>query len=254
MCARTRIRAGGLVTLPLMNQLSIKEVAFEAAWRYWGLRRELLAVMIVPIAAFLAIRIGSSVLDTRDFVPGTVYVVCYVLVSALAAISCHRVLLLGPVSVPKFGIGHLGRRELSFIGAMLFLGIVGGIVGLFSELLLKEITGIDDWSSGGWYLGLRTIAALPTSYLFARLAMMLPSIAIETHLSVPEAWRLSSGNGWRLVLLIVFLPWVVRQLEWNIAVGIPVNTAASIANTTLYALFLPLEIALLSVSYRHLIK
>jgi hypothetical protein len=236
-----------------MKQLSIKEVAFEAVWRYWGLRRELLSVMLIPIAGFLAIDIGASVLDLSGTPGRYLHWASYLVVSALAAISCHRVLLLGPVSVPKFGVGHLGIRELRFIAATLFLGFLFGLVRLFSETIIRQITGP---LHGARYLGylVEIIVALPPSYLFARLAFMLPSIAIETHLGVPGAWQLSNRNGWRLVLLIIFMPWLVRLLQWNIGTVIPDQTMRTVATTTLYALFLPLEIALLSVSYRHLIK
>jgi hypothetical protein len=236
-----------------MKQLSIKEVAFEAAWGYWGLRRELLSVMIIPLAAFLAIDIAATRLDLTGTVARWAYFGCYVVVSALAAISCHRVLLLGPVSVPKFGVGHLGIRELSFIAAMLFLGFLFGIVQLFSDLIITQVTGpLRTAEHVGYAIGI--IVALPSCYLFARLAFMLPSIAIESRAPLPEVWQLSSRNGWRLVLLLVFMPWLMKLLQWNIAQTIPDNTIATVANTTLYALFLPLEIALLSVSYRHLIK
>lgn len=236
-----------------MKQLSIKDVAFEAVWRYWGLRRELLSVMIVPIAGFLAIDLGASMLDMRSSAAARyAHWAVYVVVSTLAAISCHRVLLLGPVSVPKFGVGHLGTRELRFIAATLFLGFVFTVARLLSDLLMREITGpIGDLQYR--YL-VETLVALPGSYLFARLVFMLPSIAVETRTGIPGAWQLSGGNGWRLVLIVIFLPWVVRLLQWNIASVISDGTVRTIANTLLYGLFLPLEIALLSVSYRHLIK
>jgi hypothetical protein len=237
-----------------MKQLSIKEVASEAAWRYWGLRRELLSVMIIPIAGFLAIDIGASVLDMNGTVALWGYRACYLIVSTAAAISCHRLLLLGPVSVPKFGIGHLGMRELRFIAAMLFLCLIPSLLQPFTDLLLTSITGIGDSKGERRSLILTIVSWLPSSYLFARLAFMLPSIAIETRARIPEAWQLSSGNGWRLVLLIVLMPWLVRLLHWNLTTAIPDDTVGTIANTTLYALFLPLEIALLSVSYRHLVK
>jgi hypothetical protein len=236
-----------------MKQLSINEVAFEAVWRYWGLRRELLSVMIIPIAGFLAIDIGASLLDANSTPGRYLHWASYLVISALAAISCHRVMLLGPVSVPKFGVGHLGMRELKFIAAMLFLGFIFGLVRLFSDLLVTQISGSLRNAQYAGYL-LEIVVALPASYLFARLAFMLPSIAIETHVGMPGAWQLSNGNGWRLVLLIVFMPWLVRLLQWNIATAIADETVRTVATATLYALFLPLEVALLSVSYRNLVK
>jgi hypothetical protein len=237
-----------------MQQLVIKEVAFEAAWRYWGLRRELLAVMIIPIAAFVAIDVGALVLDMKGTVAQYAHWACYLVVSALAAISCHRVLLLGPVSVPKFGVGQLGTRELRFIAALLFLCLIPRILQPLTDLVLTSTTGIGDSEGERRSLILTIISWLPGSYFFARLAFMLPSIAVDARVRLTEAWHLSSANGWRLTLLIVLIPWLMRLLEWATTALIADYTGRTIAISTLYGLFLPLEIALLSVSYRHLIK
>lgn len=237
-----------------MKQLVIKEVAFEAAWRYWGLRRELLSVMIVPIAAFVAIDVGSLVLDMNGTIARYAHWACYIVASALAAISCHRVLLLGPVSVPRFGVGQLGMRELRFIAALLFLGLILSLLQPFIDLVLRSITGIGDSEGERRSLILTIISWLPGSYFFARLAFMLPSIAVDARVRLPEAWHLSSANGWRLMLLIVLIPWLMRLFEWAITAVITDHTVRTIAISMLYGLFLPLEIALLSVSYRHLIK
>lgn len=237
-----------------MKQLVIKEVAFEAAWQYWGLRRELLSVMIIPIAAFIAIDVGSLALDMNGTVARYAHWACYIVVSALAAVSCHRVLLLGPVSVPKFGVGQLGMRELRFIATLLFLCLILSILNPFTDLALRSITGIGDSEGERRSLILTIVAWLPGSYLFARLAFMLPSIAVDARVRLPEAWQLSSANGWRLTLLIVLMPWLMRLLEWAITGAISDDTARTIAVSTLYGVFLPLEIALLSVSYRHLIE
>lgn len=254
MCGRTRIGARPVVTLPLMKRLSIKEVAFEAAWKCWGLRRELLSVMIIPIAALLAIGIGAATLDMTGIVAGYVHLACYFVVSSLAAISCHRVLLLGPVSVPKFGVGQLGARELTFIATLLFMCFGLGLLQFIGDAATRSLSGIGDDEGERRSFTLYILGSLPAWYLFSRLALMLPSIAIETRVRIAEAWQLSRGNGARLVILIVFLPWLVRWLEWGIAMVVPGDAAQSIASTTLYAVFLPLEIALLSVSYRRLIE
>jgi hypothetical protein len=236
-----------------MKQLSIKEVASEAVWRYWGLRRELLSVMIIPLAGFLAIEISAAMLDTYGTVARWSFWALCTMVSALAAISCHRVLLLGPVSVPKFGIDQLGMRELRFIAAMLFFSFIF-MLALPADQALRSITGIGDSEGERRSLILLIISWLPSCYVFARLAFMLPSIAVDTRVRMREAWQLCNGNGWRLMLLVVFMPWLVRVLHWNIPSAIPDETVRAIANATLYAVFLPLEVALLSVSYRHLIE
>lgn len=237
-----------------MKRLSIRDVAFEAAWKYWGLRRELFSVMILPIAAFVAMSIGASTLHLGGQVALYAYLACYFIAGALAAISCHRVLLLGPVSVPKFGVGRLGKRELSFIAALLFLCVGVGILQQLGDTFMRSLTGIGDAEGERRSFILYTLSSLPAWYLFARLALMLPSIAIETRLRIPQAWQLSSGNGWRLIVLIVLLPWLMRLLEWGIATELPGKAASTIAYSALYAVLLPLEIALLSVSYRHLVE
>jgi len=233
-------------------RLPIRDVAGEAAWSYWSLWRELLSVMIIPFAGFLAVNIGASLLGTDSTVASWIYWACYVIVGAVAAVSCHRVLLLGPVSVPKFGVNHLGARERTFIAAALFVGFVAGLLKLSSDFALTSLLGLIDPENAPRYLTVKVVASLCAAYLFARLALMLPAIAIDRRVGLRETWQLSNGNGWRLTLLIVLLPWLVKVLAWFLATIMSGGIASIIVNTTLYSLFLPLEIALLSVSYRRL--
>jgi hypothetical protein len=82
---------------------------------------------------------------------------------------------------------------------------------------------------------------------------MLPSIAVERPIPIRQSWQLSKGNGWRLALLTVFLPWLGPLTECSLATPLS-GEAAAVVSITLYAVFVPLEIALLWVSCRHLIE
>ena len=49
-------------------------------------------------------------------------------------------------------------------------------------------------------------------YVFSRLVPMLPATAIDYDPDIYWAWDVSSGNGWRLVLIICALPFLTGAL------------------------------------------
>ena len=100
---------------------------------------------------------------------------------------------------------------------------------------------------------LEFLASLPALYLVARLSLVFPATAIDRPASLRWAWRTSRGNGWRLVVVVTVLPWLVSHL-----VGLLYRDEATAAEVVLLtvtgtALF-ALEIAALSVAYRELVR
>jgi hypothetical protein len=104
-----------------------------------------------------------------------------------------------------------------------------------------------------WSPVLEFLASLPALYLVARLSLVFPATAIDRHVGLRWAWRMSRGNGWRLVVVVTVLPWLVSHL-----VGLLYRDEATAAEIVLLtvigtALF-ALEIAALSVAYRELVR
>ena len=63
---------------------------------------------------------------------------------------------------------------------------------------------------------------LVVGWVYAKFSMLFPSTAADAHMKLGEGWRLSVGNGWRLLWIIVFVALPVGIVTW------PVNFAVSV--------------------------
>ena len=89
---------------------------------------------------------------------------------------------------------------------------------------------------------------LPFIYLLSRFALMFPAIAINAGNRSPAiAWRLSQGNGWRLLILIGLLPALTDLM--NIALQEFSGLAVQALQVVVWAICGVLEVAILSLSY-----
>ena len=86
-----------------------------------------------------------------------------------------------------------GRRQtrflLLFIGIgviIVLLGLIGGSIGI---LILDPII-------------LTLLLNIGIAFVWARLAMLFPSTAVDQRMSFGECWMFTRGNGWRLFLVI----------------------------------------------------
>ena len=95
--------------------------------------------------------------------------------------------------------------------------------------------------------------ALFLSYIYVRLAMVLPATAVEDGTSFERAWLLTSGNGFRIIFVIVLstLPVLVAAVAlMYILIGGFLGVFAAILARHAIPL---VAICALSVSYRELI-
>ena len=76
------------------------------------------------------------------------------------------------------------------------------VLSIFFDLsdkeMVKEIIPIINYAS-------MTLAI----YFLARCSLVFPATAIDRSVGLKWSWRLSAGNGWRLVIIAGALPWVL---------------------------------------------
>jgi len=233
--------------------LPLLHVAIEAAWRCWRLRRELLWVLVLPVASIVTLNLWRSSRDT-PWIMGVALMLADVVVLGFAAASCLRVILLGPRSVPRLGVN--GRQMREWICVALFFSLY-----LLSMVLLTAFTSIvrvpyAELLEAGANASKtpQILALLPVLFIICRLLLVLPARAVDTPITFRVAWRMSEGNGWRLVLLTGALPWFLHLAEYTVADLFASDTDYTIIRSILYVLLLPLEVALLSASYRYLCR
>jgi len=116
------------------------------------------------------------------------------------AVIVHRSVLIGSNSVPIWGIARWTQRETSFLFMSFGVGIIAFIPSLFLYALLS-------------YFEISTslyIIIIPGYYLFSRLSLVFPSIAIDKEISISHSWKLTQNNQILLLLVVAVIPIIIQ--------------------------------------------
>lgn len=183
--------------------------------------------------------------------------VAYAALFTLFAVVCHRLVLLDPAAVARNPVPGWSRREGLFFGWMvgawlLFLVVflVTLTIAVNALSMVFESVRASPADSFGW---LEAAARMPALYVLARLSPLFPATAVDRKVDLTWAWRLTRGNGLRLMVIVGFLPWAlsyVTPLLYRSGATALETILLTVAGIALFAI----EIAALSISYRELTK
>jgi hypothetical protein len=236
-----------LMALPIMN------VVAEARWYCWRAHRELWKVLFLPALFLIAIAtLNPWVEGTRSLVVALVYNFLHLIVFSFAAVSCHRLILLGPGSVPAFGVSGAHKREWRFIARALVISLGTMIAFAILASFAANATAMFSGTASITKDTVSTLSWIVILLLASPFSLTLPACAVDAPMTFRQARRMSRGHIWRLALLISGLPWLLRLGEWAVAKFFDSHSDQRFVSLLLFLLILPVEIALLSVCYRRL--
>jgi hypothetical protein len=171
------------------------------------------------------------------------------LVWILFAVACHRLVLLGLEASDVPLVPGWGWRETRFLGCLLLITAVtwGAALAVFTTLgvVLLNISEGAFAASQSYFSGVIGI------YFFARMGPVLPAAAIGAPIDFKETWRKTRSNTWRLFIIVGVLPWIFGWISWFLSGDDP-GLLRDMSVTLVATVFLAVEIAALSVSYRRL--
>lgn len=202
----------------------------------------------------------SGILVTVFF--NAVYYVSYGVVGSVFfapfAIRCHRIVLLGPSSIAPNTRWRWTRRETRFalllilFSVTMYLGL--GLLLLLLVLPISFANAILQNPQAQSYLVSYVgplLAIATTSYVFSRLSIIFPSIAIDEPLTMRSAWQMSRRNGFRLLAIIALFFYVQKAAQTLVPYERPILVFTAIALSNVLAIF---GIVALSLSYSELKK
>lgn len=170
------------------------------------------------------------------------------------AVRTHR-LILG-VAKPVQGMMRWKIRETRFFawltaGVMLLI-IMGAAVVVTLLGALALIVADDDLNDRVIAVAF-ALALLPVAYLLARLAVLLPAVAIDQKRNIAWAWALTKGNGWRLMVILWGLPVALVSAFAALSLDAWFDTLfGSLVLNGVFGLTTAIEVALLSVAFKTL--
>jgi hypothetical protein len=237
------------------RNLSIATILLGAFILPWWHRRTLFKALAAPGIALVSIDVvcwafAGSLSETAMLAAFWATWFVRSLLWLLIAVTVHRVILLRiePDEVPTFP--EWGRRETLFLGYVVAVyalatatAFVAGIV-LFTPISFVSPELFVEFA-------FPYAAAAITTYVLARLAVVLPATAIDRGMTLGDAWSLTRGNAWRMMVIVGALPWSFSYL-WYAIYGRDPSMILVVVVTAVATVFLTVEIAALSLAYRAL--
>jgi hypothetical protein len=172
---------------------------------------------------------------------------------AIFAVTCHRVIILGPSHIPSTSGIYWSSRELRFIGWMLAVAILAS-VGAFIASLFTFI--VPDYVVGFRVPWLGSVVGyFVVMYFVVRFSLVFPAAAVDNRTSLADSWNATSGNG-AILALALTVPLLITLMIFSaldaaflgndgFLISIPYNLIGFV--------FLAFEIGVLSVAYKHIV-
>lgn len=229
------------VKLPVLDLLK------EASNVLWHRRDEvarifLPAILVLGILDFISGQMQES--GSISFQLGQLIIIIpSLLLSILLATTCHNYTLNPWMKVVVFK--WLSNAEWRYLLRGLQIGIIAAV--FFSVIFFTGITVVNN-PVGIALVSL--VSVMPAIYIWGRLSIILPEVAIGRESSLKRAWSLSKGNGWRVTLVVIGIPaalmlpimglYIVNNSALNLvaSIGIYLGTLISLVTLSLSYRFL----------------
>ena len=153
-------------------------------------------------------------------------------ICALVAITTHRILLLGPSSVPEYGVTTISKRELKYFMYLIGIGLL--LLPMFVFAFIPMV-------------GVAICLGL-FAWLVGRLSIVFPAVALDNDFSFKDAWEMTSGFDLPMLLIVTAYPILLAApvgLLYKIPYGFFIGSF-------FYLVAVVLEVAALSMAYKYL--
>ncbi len=246
-----------------MNAPQFQQIIAQTFRVVFGYKKVLMKTLLLPFVAYVLID-AIDHMDTGSIVEGISWALSVVL-GTILAVTTHRVILLGPASVSKWGGFNWGVRETVFtlhvIAIVFFIFSLSLIaksvsVGIFSILDVNSLFSTFDENPLLWKLliyipfiimsGISVVAF----WVIGRVSLAFPAIAINQGVSFRSSWKLTRKHQLLVFLVVIVFP-ICTWIPIYLLGKIPYTAAVA---SVLSLLTLVFEIALLSVTYRAIYK
>jgi len=190
-------------------------------------------------------------------VQGGVYILlslAFICALVMAIVGCHRIFLLNESDIGEPALLNWTGNEVKYVGWWMLIALCVSLIafplmGVFIPILESLIGPVIENKS--IFLIVLSLVNFPVYYLASRWSLVLPAAAIDVHgKNLNWSWGLSSGNGWRLTVLISVLP-IVADTIFSL---LPMYDSVlyNIFKCFLWLVIGVIEIGLLSLSYNFL--
>jgi len=212
--------------------MEFKKVALAAIGYVIEYKRPLSKALLIPFVLYMVL--DAAELSEHNLLTGIALWGLAVIVQTIFAITTHRVILLGPKSIPTWGLFKWTKRE-SFFALH--------AIGLSLMMIPAAVLGFIPFLGGVAALGL-------ICWLFGRMSLVFPAIAIDQGVSFKLSWELTESHQMLMFLVIIVFPAVLLIPAYLLSFLPYTFIATSIVISFLTTLSTIFTVAALSVSYK----
>lgn len=242
------------------SRLPLSKVIAGSLVLSWERRHALLRALWLPLLLGIGLTIAESFLGSGSAQQGVadansqpsssllLWTLPLFALTVVFAVRSYRVYLIGEQAPAPVAPLSWGLRETRFVFAMAGIAFVFLMAFfVFGSAAALFVPKVNEFAGGRFGL----ILLLPSAYLAGRLLLALPAIAVDDRDDVFQAladsWKMTRGNGWRVVALCVLLP---GALAWSFGeisrLSIP---GISLVSAVAVWFVMPVELALVALSY-----
>jgi hypothetical protein len=234
-------------------KLPFLRVIVGAVFFAWSNRAEFLRATAIPTLVLVVLwAVGVSYSDVFPSYFVWLYSLGYGFGFAFLAVTCHRLILIDGADRFKPYQSRPGFRELKFLMWVIGIYVIKSLLEFVTRLPFTinggdVLVGNDGWVS----TGIKHLLSIPALYVFARLSLAFPAVAIDESTSLRWSWVRTRGNGWRIFAVVGLFPWLLSVLiyaVWRENASILEQVVLSI----LGYIGLAIEIIALSFTYKAL--
>jgi hypothetical protein len=236
-------------------RLDLAKVIAGAFLVPWWHRKAFARALAVPLALMVAFTVFwyQVVPDLPQYALWLAWAF-YGALFSLFAVICHRLVLLDAETVARRWAPRWSWRETRF-----FLWIVKLYVIALAAIWLFMLVFVNLWmwfvgDLGQWTEWMLYLMKIPAIYVFGRLCLLFPATAVDAPApTLRWSWDLTRRNGWRLMIIVGGLPFVI-----SCAIDLIYRNEATTVEWLILAVvavaLLAVEIAAVSLSYRELTR
>ena len=209
--------------------MNIKKIILGVFGYMYMFRISFVKALFIPIT--ILVILGYISIDQSELKLVIPLDILSTFIYIIIAITTHRIILLGPNSIPEWGIYIPRKRELHF--TIYFIGLsLLTIPFIFISVQIPVI---------GLIISLLTI-----SYLAARFSLVFPAIATDQNWSFSDSWKATKNYQFSMIIIVVIFPSIISLPE-QILNYIPYM---KILASLLAAITTVLTVAALSVAFQ----
>ena len=199
----------------LDNKLPIKKIFLTAITFPALYHRQLIKIgwPLLVVGAVSIVVQHLTIGDEGSYIDEAINLIstaAFVFTLVMAIVGCHRLFIFGPRADEDYKLFEWTGNEIKYAGWWILIAFVTGIIAIPLWLMLVPFfqSGFKDiFDNQAFFYAALGLINIPIYYVISRWSLVLPASATDIHgKDLSWSWGLSSNNGWRLSLLIGFLP------------------------------------------------